>query len=102
MIDAGVVDRVILAFGRNVLVSPERAHHRNLLHGSATATPDIFVQADELGFVPADASAKPQALLAQQVRTGGLFRELHGLALRHDQCIGGKCELRHHAGNLVQ
>jgi hypothetical protein len=72
-----------------MLLFPERPHNRHLLFGSAATVPEILIQTDELDLVPADANAQPEPPFAQHVQTRCLFRDQHGLALRHDQDASG-------------
>ena len=48
----------------------------------------IFVEPDKLDLVPPDPDAQPEPPARQDVETGGLFGDKHGLTLRQDQHLG--------------
>src|SRR5215471_6223251 len=86
-VDAGVLDRVPLAFERDMRLRPQLPHDRDLLFGAAAAIVKIFVEADELDLVPPDPNAEPEPASRQDVETGSLLGDQHGLTLRQDQYL---------------
>ncbi len=69
-------------------LGPQGAHDLDLLFRAAAAVVEVLVQADKLDLVPPDPDAEPEAPARQDVETGGLLGDQHGLALRQDQHLG--------------
>ena len=101
-IDAGIVDRVIPALERHVILLPQRLHDLHLLLGAAAAIMEILVQPDELHLVPAHADPKPEPALAQHVQACRLLRHQSGLALGDDQHAGGEPQSRRQTRQIAQ
>src|SRR5207302_3102011 len=80
-VDAGILDRVPLALEADVRLGPERPHDLDLLFRAAAAVVEILVEADKLDLVPPDPDAEPEPPARQDIETGGLFGDEHGLAL---------------------
>ena len=88
-IDTRVVDRVVHAFERDMLVFPERAHHSHLLLGSASTVVEILLQTDEFDLVPADTDAQSEPPFGQDVEACRLFsRSAQVWRSGHDQHAG--------------
>ena len=92
-VDAGILDRVVLAGEGDVRLGPQRLHDLDLLLRAAAAVAEILVEAGELDRVPADPDPEPEASAAQHVERGGLLGDEHGLALRQDQHLGRELDI---------
>ncbi len=101
-VDTGVVDGVPGALEADMRLGPQRLHQAHLLLRAFAAIRKIFVEADELDLVPADADAEPEAAAAQDVERGGLLGDQHGLALRQDQDLGREADRLGAAGEVAE
>jgi hypothetical protein len=76
------------AFEADVGVGPQGPHDLDLLFRAAAAVVKILVEPDKLDFVPPDPDAEPEPSARQNVETGSLFGDEHGLTLCQDQHLG--------------
>jgi hypothetical protein len=84
-VDAGVLDPVPFAVEGDVRLRPQRPHDFDLLFRAAAAVVKILVETGELHLVPPDADAETEPAAREDVETGGLLGDEHGLALCQDQ-----------------
>jgi hypothetical protein len=76
----------------NMRLSPQGQHHLHLLHRALAAVVEVFVEADELDLVPADADSKPEAAARQLVERGRLLCDQDSLPLCQNQHANRKAD----------
>src|SRR3954454_14470280 len=101
-VDAGIVNRVPLAFDADMRLGPQLLHDLDLLFRAAATIVEVLIETDEFDLVPSHPDAEPETAAAQHVETGGLLRYQHGLALRQDQHASRETELRAHPGEIAE